>query len=229
VRVSLIGNKTAALTLTIAFAAAACTSSVHSSQRTLPPSPTPGTQVAGRWSTLAARPLRIPSTTPGAPCPKTIDGLQGKGIVRVSSVLGPSPAIALGSGPVYPIFAFGSGFYKPSKDSGKGSRNIPTDQSGTAWSSIKTIWIAGKSSDSRVLVRGRQINGSHSVRFSVGGNLPGHASVHLSLSNAAVQTDQSRNWTIPIWVRTRGCYALQFDYPRASKRIVIDIGRGRNF
>jgi hypothetical protein len=190
---SLIGTKTVALILTIALAAPACTSSVHTSQRTppSPPSPTAATQLAGQWSTLAARPLHFPSPPPGGFCPKTTEGLQGKGILRISPGLGPSrPAIALGAGPVYPMFFFGSAFYKPSKHSGKGSRIVPADQPGTKWNSIKTIWIAAKSFDSRVLVRGRQINGSHRVRFSVGRNLPGHAFAHLSSLNAAVQTDQ---------------------------------------
>ena len=115
----------------------------------------------GPWAKLEARPFHIPSVDPGAPCPKTTRGLHAQEIHQISSVLrSTGPRIALGSGPVYPFFFFGGAFYRPSKPSGEGSAIRPANQPG-AWDSIKTLWIAPRSFEGRVLVRGRQINGLH--------------------------------------------------------------------
>jgi hypothetical protein len=162
-------------------------------------------------------------------CPKTTTGLHGQEISRVSPILGPErPATALGSGPVYPMLFFGSAFYKPSKQAGRGSRIIPANQPRTVWDSIMTLWIAPKSFDLSVLVRGQQINGSHRLRFGKG-NRPGKTFLRLSEVDAAVQTDGSRVWTGGTWVLSPGCYVLQLDYAQSSKTIVIQIGQARNF
>ena len=179
------------------------------------------------WARLEARPFHIPSVDPGAPCPKTTRGLHAQEIHRISSVLGPTGLrIALGSGPVYPFFFFGGAFYRPSKPSGEGSAIRPANQPG-AWDSIKTLWIAPRSFEGRVLVRGRQINGLHLLRFGAG-NRSGLPFLRLSWGDAAVQRDGSSHWTGGTWVSAPGCFALQLDYSHASKTIVIEIGRTQN-
>ena len=78
-----------------------------------------------------------------------------------------------------------------------------------------------------MLVRGRQINGLHQLRFGAG-NRSGLPFLRLSWDDAAVQRDGSRHWTGGTWVSAPGCYALQLDYSHASKTIVIEIGRTQN-
>ena len=179
------------------------------------------------WARLEARPFHIPSVHSGASCPKTTRGLHAQQIRQISSVLrSTGPRIALGSGPVYPFFFFGGAFYRPNKTSGKGSAIRPANHPG-AWDSIKTLWIAPRSFEGRVLVRGRQINGLHRLRFGAG-NRSGLPFLRLSRDDAAVQRDGSSHWTGGTWVSAPGCYALQLDDSHASKTIVIEIGRTQN-
>jgi hypothetical protein len=208
----------------------ACTGSPGVSQRQIQAQPSPSATRSlssqGLWQRLKDRPFQAPSVPAGAPCPKTSRGLHAKQVHRISAdVLKPGgPGIALGWGPVYPLFFFPLAFYDPRKASGKGAVIRPTKQPGTVWASIKTLWIAQGTFHGHVLVRGRQLRGTHELRFGAG-TRPGPSFLQLSSANAAIQRDGSRNWTGGTWVATPGCYALQLDDSIGSQLIVIEIGQ----
>lgn len=152
------------------------------------------------WAKLH-RPLRIPRLAPGERCPVT-------SAQRVS----PDFAPAQGSGPVYPVgAAHGLRFIHP-----------PTrDQLWypTRWSGQKVLWIARVSYGGRVLIRGRQLDGPHELRFG-DGQVPARE-LRLHGRDAFTENWQGRQWLTYTRLRAPGCYAWQVDGASFSKVIVF--------
>src|SRR5437016_12684933 len=113
-------TRPALMVLLVALGTSACTgsheTSGHEGESQGPsPSETASSPFGEPWARLEARRFHMPSVPPGAPCPKTTRGLHAKRVNRISSgVLRlREPGIALGSGPVFPLFFFPTAFYEP--------------------------------------------------------------------------------------------------------------------
>jgi hypothetical protein len=151
------------------------------------------------WAKLR-RPLHIPHIAPGSPCPVTPAR-------HVSTMFGP----AQGPGPVYPVGSFPTltFIYPPQPDQ---------VWYGSKWSGQKVLWIARPSYRGPILIRGRQLDGSHGLRFE-GGPDPAR-----ELRYAAGVGSGFRGWrAMPSYTRLRapGCYAWQVDGTTFSKVIVF--------
>jgi hypothetical protein len=153
------------------------------------------------WAKLR-RPLHIPHIAPGSPCPVTPAR-------RVSPSFGTRPA--QGPGPVYPIGGFPTLTF-----------TYPPQRYqlwyGSSWSGNKVLWIARPSYRGRVLIRGRQLDGSRDARFGSGLN----PSRELRLSS--VGGSSAGGWqNRPSYTRLRvpGCYAWQVDGTTFSRVIVF--------
>ena len=148
------------------------------------PTPTAG---GTSWTALAARPLRLPTVTPGSPCP-----------IGPSRIVNPAFGTALGTGPLYPVglgvdavLAYGSaGFPAP-------------------WGGQKVLWVGDPAYRGLALVRGHQLDGPDEVRFNDGADPAGE--LRLDSSAPANPTGGWNNWPSTTRVRAPGCYAYQVD------------------
>jgi hypothetical protein len=151
------------------------------------------------------RPLRFPTVNPGDDCPVT---------TTTQSI--PSGHFhILGDGPVGPdIFAFGQSL-------GPGLiRFIAVGDRG--WYAAKTLWLAPFSAyRGPVLIRGRQLDGSHNVVMTGGGAFL----VEPQLGPGDTLNgypDGLREWPGGTYLRTPGCYAWQVDGTNFSTLIVFE-------
>lgn len=160
-------------------------------------------QLAYDWARLA-RPLQIPTLTPGSACPATQpSGTLGE---RGSDA---SQAPAFGPGPAYvALGAATSGavltFVWP-----------PTEAPYRGWYGTKALWTIPRYTGA-VLVRGRQLDGDSGLGFDKG---PGWSNrVHNALRLEGPETGLHPAAT---FVRGPGCFAYQVDILRASYLIVF--------
>ncbi len=158
------------------------------------------------WSELR-RPLRIPRLASGAPCPVTPARTVSRAFAR-----------AQGNGPVYPVGAAG------------GLRFIyPVQRSQlwypSRWSGNKILWVARPRLNSRVLIRGRRLDGPQALRFE-NGSLPA-AELRLELGSDDVGENGWLEYPSYTRVRAAGCYAWQVDGADFSKVIVFRAIRQR--
>jgi hypothetical protein len=155
------------------------------------------------WQHLRGRPVRVPTISPGAPCPTTPPSGD-------LSTLAPGSAgnTAFGRGPVYPVLAHATGRaeilfrYPPPRDS---------IDYGSAWSGQKVMWILARRFSGPALVRGRQLDGPNDLRFERGLVPPRERPLRRSGSNPSFTR-----------LRAPGCYAYQIDGLRFSYRIVFE-------
>jgi hypothetical protein len=166
--------------------------------------PAPLAGASDPWAKLR-RPLHIPRISPGSPCPVT----PGR---RVSTNFGVGNfALAQGPGPVYPLGGFPTltFIYPPQPDQ---------LWYGSQWSGEKVLWIARRSYRGPVLIRGRQLDGIHNVRFGSGLN-PSRETRLRSVGGSSPGGWQNR----PSYTRLRapGCYAWQVDGTTFSRVIVF--------
>jgi hypothetical protein len=142
----------------------------------------------------------IPHIAPGSACPITH-------AQRVSSDFGR----VQGLGPVYPG---GSGtllFTYP----------VPANYQWypSAWGGQKVLWVGSPSYSGPVLIRGRQLDGPHLVRFGNAHNPS--AELQLTASRASSQTWTGREWPSYTRLRAAGCYGWQVDGTTFSDVIVF--------
>jgi hypothetical protein len=98
------------------------------------------------------RPLHLPTVQPGGPCP------TATGRPYTNSLFG---GIALGSGPVLPLLGVAR-----ARDVGPAKQGVLRflpSLDYPAWFSLKTLWFSFPSYQGPVFIRGRQLDGSHSV------------------------------------------------------------------
>jgi hypothetical protein len=157
------------------------------------------TRASDPWAKLG-RPLHIPHIPPGSRCP-----------VTPARSVNANFSAAQGRGPVYPIGGFPAltFVYPPQPDQG---------WYGSKWSGNKVLWIGRPSYRGRVLIRGRQLDGSHELRF--GGALDPTREMRLrSVGGHSPGGWQNR----PSYTRVRapGCYAWQVDGTTFSRVIVF--------
>lgn len=182
---------TAFVSAVIAGAALAATAQPSSSQWT--------------WRSLH-RPLHIPRLAAGTPCP--VSGPADFDFAKYGVTQG------VGPGPAYPVALRQPGTildfeYPPSAAS---------VIAGSKWGGNKVLWFVAPSYTRPVLVRGRQLDGSHGVRFEL----------------LRVPTKELRIAPVPEWLSPRrdrgrasttrvqapGCYAYQID-GRSFSRIIV--------
>jgi hypothetical protein len=148
------------------------------------------------WDSLR-RPLHLPALEEGAFCPRS----EGK---RFAPQLGFGP----GNGPVHPA-SLGP----------DGVMNYGGGREDGGWFYLKVLWAATPDYAGPILVRGRQLDGLHEVRFE-GGADPVR---EMRLENGGVIVGASglRNWPSYTRVRVPGCYAYQVDCLDFSEVIVF--------
>ena len=158
------------------------------------------------WRSLH-RPLHIPQLEPGASCPlspKTRVDLGQEGVRALP-----------GRGPAYPNFV----------DRGQTLEFVypplprQTDFYGSGWSGNKVLWWVGGRYHGPVLIRGRQLDGPHLLRFEVGNPPPTEMRIRPGRGFAPWKGARDR----PSYRRLEapGCYGYQIDGIGFSRVIVF--------
>ncbi len=168
-----------------------------------------GSAGAGVWKKLH-RPLHIPHITAGAPCPTTAKA-------------GPLPSAfsgtaAFGPGPVYPGF-----FSGPSGPEAVVRFAYPppatSELAGSQWSGQKVPWMRSPSYRGPVLIRGRQLDGVHHLRFGLAMVPPTELKITRWGRAAGAAGWGFRAGTTRL--RAPGCYGYQIDGLTFSRVIVF--------
>jgi len=76
------------------------------------------------------------------------------------------------------------------------------------WFYVKTLWFAFPNYQGPVLIRGRQLDGSHDVVF---GEAPSVVDPELPAGPTINGGHGFREWPGGTWLRAPGCYAWQVD------------------
>ena len=158
------------------------------------------------WRSLH-RPLHIPQLAAGAPCPlspKTKVDLGQEGVLALP-----------GRGPAYPNFGDAKRvleFWWPP---------LPqqTDFYGTGWSGNKVLWWVSGRYRGPVLIRGRQLDGPHLLRFEVG--KPPPAEMRIDPGRGLRSRKGARDHPSYTRVEAAGCYGYQIDGIGFSRVIVF--------
>jgi hypothetical protein len=160
---------------------------------------------AARRRAAPQRPLHLPLLRPGAPCP----------VSRAHPIAG-FVAAALGPGPVYAVL--GRSVLPLELPAAAGSGGL---FAGSAWGAGKTLWVATARYRGPVVVRGREIDGPHAVRFGKA-RVPS-ASLRLAAPGAYSVGEPAgwRAWPSETRLRAGGCYAFQVDGANFSLVVVF--------
>jgi hypothetical protein len=139
------------------------------------------------------RPLHVPTMAPGAACPRT-PGWR------------PSPdvAIALGSGPAYPVLGFEDDHVPPSP---KGVVLLSADErkGGAYWH--KTLWAVDPKYTGPVFIRGRRIDSPSALRFvEPSGTVGGYERQASELRMPSLETTSWRYGASVTILPGPGCY-----------------------
>jgi hypothetical protein len=134
-----------------------------------------------------AQPLHLPTLALGAPCPHSA--------MRVMSAALPP---ALGPGPAMPTGQFVNG--------------VLTTSALGALLTAHLVWVVAPSYQGPVLVRGRQLSGTGTVRFGTG-SAPSAGQLRLPAAGGTTVPGAPgwRTWAIVISVPRPGCYGFQVD------------------
>lgn len=190
------------LILTIAIAIAGCTTSP------LAPSPVHSTPTAmteaEAWELLEQRPVRPSTLTPGQACPST----HGQVI--------PYFGFTAGHTPVYPRLG-DIPFASAQRFAGGNLEN-------NGWGGQKVLWLIQPPYSGPILIRGRQLNGSNSMRFNGGIDQEGGVTfpllTGLRLMGSAA-SDAPGGWPSYTRLRAPGCYIYQVDGLKFSGFLVF--------
>ena len=163
-------------------------------------------------STELHRPLHLPAVAPGTACPRTPGGRPS-----------PDVAIALGSGPAYPVLGFEGNHVPPSPKA-----VVPLDASERKGSFYwhKTLWAIEPSYDGPVLIRGRGIDPPQALRFVRPSGAPG--GYEGQVRELEMPAEESNSWRYGPSVTILpgpGCYAFQVDGTTFTKVIVWEAAR----
>lgn len=156
--------------------------------------PPPGPDV---WTSIR-RPLQLTDLEPGESCP----AVSNNGVWPEYHTAG--------DGPVYASGAAGDGVFAYSLAGGVEGRGV-----------AKGFWAASPDYLGPVLIRGRQIDGSETLRF--GQDETGRLTdeLHLSGRGELPFDDGWRTWGLRTFLRAPGCYAVQIDGFNFSTTIVL--------
>jgi hypothetical protein len=171
-------------------------------------------RLVGPWTYLR-RPLGVPHFSPGSPCPVSPPDPRGD----LKAIVGWGAGIpAWGSGPAYPVLL---GFKGPVQPEPEIAFELPPPPGfGGSWGVSKAVWFTEASyAPGRVLVRGRQLDGTNEVRFEDGrpaftseGRLNPATELRLVADGSGHQSTTR--------LRSGGCYAYQLD-GRTFTRIIV--------
>jgi len=161
---------------------------------------------AWTWASLH-RPLHVPRLAPGASCP-----VSATHVVK----LGPSagPRTLPGPGPAYPVLTTDVSVdfvYPPDPRQ--------TDFYGSGWGGNKVLWWVQNSYKGPVLIRGRQLDGSHAVRFDRG--MPPQLEIRIGVVHDGYYRTHARGRASYTRLEAAGCYAYQIDGVDFSRVIVF--------
>lgn len=155
------------------------------------------------------RPLHLPRLAAGTACP--VSSVDRRVAWKRINIFGGS---GIGPGPVYP----GLG--------GSGGRVTvtPDAQHGGPWLGTKVFWYVRPTYRGPVLIRGRQLDGPYTLGFN-GGRVPqSELRIHTYDSVGwSGQPPGSRGVPSAIRVLAPGCYGVQIDGTRFSRRVVFDV------
>ncbi len=146
------------------------------------------------------RPLQLPVIPPGQPCPVTLSQHQ------------PDPALGMiqGLGPAGPVGLAARGALQYGAPA---PYDALTDKS---WGAVKVLWAVDGAVNGPVLVRGRQLDGPHRLRF----NDPAVAEMLLA-PKPPITPGGWRDYPGYTRLQAPGCYAYQVDAPSGSTVIVF--------
>jgi hypothetical protein len=169
-----------------------------------------GSADAGIWKKLH-RPLHIPHIAAGAACPTT-------------PKTGPLPSsfsgtARFGPGPVYPGFFAGPA----GPEAVVNFQYPPPDESelrGSRWSGQKMPWMRSPSYRGPVLIRGRQLDGTHRVRFGLA--LVPPTELRIGSWGTAAGAPGWGFRASMTRLRAPGCYGYQIDGRTFSRVIVFE-------
>jgi hypothetical protein len=119
-----------------------------------------------------------------------------------------SPVV--GSGPLY-----AASFGETGGISYRGSR----EEGG--WYYVKVLWLADPTYRGPVLIRGKQLDGPHVLRFGEGPHPTAELQLPPGDGRAATTAPGWSNWPTYTRVRAPGCYAYQVDGLDFSEIIVV--------
>jgi hypothetical protein len=158
------------------------------------------------WRSLH-RPLHIPRLEPGASCPLSPKTKVDLGIEGVRALPG--------RGPAYPNFVHQGQtlefVYPPLPQQ--------TDFSGSGWSGNKVLWWVSGRYHGPVLIRGRQLDGPHLLRFEVG--RPPPTEMRIGPGRGFAPSNGARDHPSYTRVEAAGCYGYQIDGVGFSRVIVF--------
>lgn len=161
---------------------------------------------ADGWRQLY-RPLRLPRVAPGGTCPVSRIGRR----VDWEHVKFPgSPGI--GRGPVYPGMSPGAQVDV-----------TPDTQYGGNWRGAKVFWYVSPRYRGPVLIRGRQLDGTHWLGFN-GRKLPLRGlRIHTYDTVAFGGAPGSRGVPSDVRALVPGCYGVQIDGTRFSRTVIFRV------
>jgi len=201
--VALVGLILAGCTSAPVYPSSATTGSATTAaltSATLPANGSGASTLSGGSAAVLRRPLQLPTVGKGRPCPVTLAQHQ------------PDPALGLvlGNGPAGPIGLSPAGVLQYV---GPAEGNAFTDKS---WGGQKVLWAVNSAVDGTVLVRGRQLDGAHVVRF----NDPAVAQMLLP-PKPPITAGGWRDYPSFTRLQAPGCYAYQVDTPAGTTVIIF--------
>jgi hypothetical protein len=187
-------------TVLICLALLALASACHSSEATSTGRETTG-QTKANSPTGLRRPLHLPTASPGAGCPVTPGGRPS-----------PDVAVALGSGPAYPVLGYEGDAVPPSS---RAFVPLYADErrGGMFWH--KTLWAVDPDYDGSVLIRGAGIDPPRQIGFAYS------KKERRELVFPAQESDSWRYGPSFTILPGPGCYAFQIDGIGFSRVIVF--------
>jgi len=153
------------------------------------------------------RPLAFPRVPPGADCPVTSGRLFNNGQFG---------GLALGEGPVQPIVLGGGSLTQGLRFRAYVLPHARPPYRG--WYSMKTLWFARPEYRGPVFIRGRQLDGPHTVVLGEG---PSLVDPQLGPGDTVNGIEGWREWPGGSDLRTPGCYGWQVDGTDFSHVIVF--------
>ena len=161
---------------------------------------------SGGWGRKLHRPLHLPSLAPGAACPvSSVDSRIDWASIHIFGGSG------IGRGPVYPATG-------PTAEVA-----VRTDtQNGGPWLTTKLFWYVRPRYRGPVLIRGRQLDGTHRLGFNGGVRPRWELRIHIGQTVGwSGQPPYSRGVPSSIRAVAPGCYGVQIDGTRFSRVVIF--------
>jgi len=157
------------------------------------------------------RPLQLPQLAPGDACPvSAVDSRIDRAAINAFGGSG------IGRGPAYPV----TGPYSE-------LTVRPDPQYGGPWLSTKLFWYVRPQYRGPVLIRGRQLDGTHMLGFN-GSALP-RRELHIHSRDTVGWRGQppgARGVPSSIRALVPGCYGVQIDGTRFSRVVIFRVTAG---